>query len=204
MTWYLPIGVYEGVRSSSEIVDSTVDISSETASDHAVLRIGSGSLPLPTGYAALLEILSTAPAELALAEWVESSGNVDAVRTQLNELNENGLVMQFGNRPLTDDELADIQIRKVAETVPSKSQPEPFSASGGPALFEAGDSQGVAYGATLMAVSSMGSSPSSLAEILRAVTEAVPEEKKAFAEQILQGDLQHLVRHHRVELFVKE
>lgn len=114
MVWFLPIGVFEGVKLTSEISDSISDLSEDGEVLHAVLRLGSGSAPVDSEYSDVLEFLSSAPSHEALNQWAEEQEHPDVAATKFRELVEDGVVMSFGEFDIADQRMLGRLVRKVS------------------------------------------------------------------------------------------
>lgn len=108
MVWFVPVGIYEGVKTTAEITDPTVDLSEDPAEmTHVALRVGAGTIPLPVEYDELLAFLATsAPNDLYLPEWVGQTEDPEDTATKFEELAEHGIVMTFGEYPLDHPRMA--------------------------------------------------------------------------------------------------
>jgi hypothetical protein len=204
VVWYLPIGIYEGIKLTSEITDSTVDISGDGEIPHAVLRVGSGSIPLPASAGPVLEYLATAPSEVDFASWIHGSESADSHAEMVDTLNENGMVMSFDAEPLSDEDLDSVLIVRQLGARKASTQPEPYGQPGRSVLFENEHGSDTVSPACLTMVDALTDTPVPLREALGLIERALPEDKRQFADSTLQVGLQALVRAKAVSIFLKE
>lgn len=201
MVWYLPIGVYDGIKPASQIVDSTVDLSSDRDALQAVLRLGSGSIPIPESYGPILEFLSMAPTDILLAQWLVEQEDADAAKQSLTELAENGLIMSFGEHPITDPRVAE---RQVAKKSPITRVHDDTAEEGDElVLIEAAGGEVLVHGALLDLVGRSGPQPISVGNLYMRLEGTLSGKANAQPDQILEAGLQSLVQAGAVEVMAK-
>lgn len=204
MAWFLPIGVFEGVKLTSEIQDSIADLSGDGEVTHAVLRLGSGSAPVDPEYSDLLEFLSTAPSQELLNQWAIEQEDPDQAATKFAELVEDGVVMSFGEFPVADDRMQGRLVKKIADI-----ERVPFTPTAGHetslVYFGGGSGRAFANAALLDVVDTMGrDATTSLQQLSARFNQAVGDEEAARSEAIFASGLQSLVQAGVVEIYLQE
>lgn len=203
MAWYLPIGVYEGIKLTSEITDSTVDLSADGEIPHAVLRLGSGSIPVPAEYAKALECLAGAPGPVQIEEWVMSASEPAEASAQIEKLMDLGLVMALDEQRLKDSALNDLRLDKRERVSRWEEQPEAYARSGSVGIRTREGSTSVDE-ATLAMLDALPDHPVAVKDALRSLESLLPEDRKSFADPILQADLRGLVRLRAAVVYLQE
>lgn len=203
MAWYLPIGVYEGIKMTSEITDPTVDLSADGEIRHAVLRLGSGAIPVPEEYAKALECLAGAPGPVQIEEWVMSSSDPSEASAQIEKLMDLGLVMALDEQRLKDSALNDLRIDKRQRVTRWEEQPEAYARSGSVGIRTPEGSTSVDE-ATLAMLDALPDHPVALRDALRSLESLLPDDRKSFADPILQADLRGLVRLGAAVVYLQE
>ncbi|MGH3999965.1 MAG: hypothetical protein ACRDTJ_21175 [Pseudonocardiaceae bacterium] len=201
MVWYLPIGVYEGIKMTSEITDSTVDLSGDGEIPHAVLRVGVGAIPVPTSYGRLLEYLATAPEDVSLKSWIaEQSDSADLVK-QMNDLNENGLVFPIGEYPPTDQMFDDVLIRQVAR---ANRIPDDTAEPGDDLIaVDAGGGEFLVTEPLLDLTERLGSDPVSFKTVYNDLLSSLTDDDRQHAATLFETGLQSLVKTGALTVYLK-
>lgn len=193
MVWFIPIGIYEGVKTTAEITDSTIDLSGDAPdAEHVALRIGTGTIPAPIEYDALLSFLAAeAPNDLLLPEWVGQQEDPDGLATQFEQLVDNGIVMTFGEYPLDHPRMAG---RVAVRANPVTRGDTTFDDDNKSIWVSAGRSEVLATESFVEIVESMGNSPVPVEDLFARLLASLSGNDIKHASQIFESDLQALVQ----------
>ncbi|MGH3089170.1 MAG: hypothetical protein ACRDSJ_17880, partial [Rubrobacteraceae bacterium] len=197
------IGVYEGIKMTSEITDSTVDLSGDGEIPHAVLRVGAGSIPVSPDYDAVLDFLaSSAPNELALKTWISDQPEPDAVVETLRELSEDGMIMSVGEYPLADPRFAKVVVRPAAPI--TRVADETAAPGDDQILVNAGNGEFLASEPLVDLISAMDEAPVPVAELFSRFRDTVSADERPYADQVFEADLKSLVATGAVHVYHAE
>lgn len=203
MVWFVPIGIYEGVKTTAEITDSTVDLSDDAPdAEHVALRIGTGTIPAPIEYDTLLEFLARrAPNDLYLSEWIGQQPNPDDVATQFDELVENGIIMTFGEYPLDHPRMAGRVAVKGDPVVRVGDEREEGRRS---IWVDAGRGELLADEPLVELIEQMTDVPVPVDDLYARFTRALVDEEKPRASQRFEASLESMVQTGAVSIMLRE
>lgn len=192
MVWYLPIGVYEGIKMTSEITDSTVNLSADGEIPHAVLRVGAGAIPVAPEYDSVLHFLAAAaPNELAVQEWIAQQADSSDAARKFGELAEDGMIMSVGEYAITDPRFAKVVVQRAApmtQVADDTAEPEDDQL-----LVNAGGGEYLVGEAMFTLVNSMDDSPVPVRSLFAKLRDVAPAGSQPHIDQAFEADLKSLV-----------